>query len=285
MRFSCVCAMAILLTATRMATADATLDQQNDLTMAGSADSTSGGYSENAQTFTVGITGTLNRIEVQVVRFFGTVGDIIVSVYNTDTNGDFPLDTALASRSLPWTSIPTTGYVYQIFDFSSSAIPLTAGTKMAFGVSSTPNGASGGSWSSINVSTYAGGEAKFRVVNPNGPWQSFFFTHDYGFKTYVDAAAGTPGDFNNDDAVDARDFVVWRQHEGDPTEAALGGNGDNAGGVDEGDYTLWRSHYEPNASGAAFSAAVPEPGAMVLLIAGAECILTATRHRAHVRRC
>ena len=46
------------------------LDQQNDLTGSAAADSTSGGFTENAQTFTVGVTGTLARIEVQIENIF-----------------------------------------------------------------------------------------------------------------------------------------------------------------------------------------------------------------------
>src|SRR5262245_41779641 len=89
------------------ATADVVLDQQNDLTGSGSADTTSGGFLENAQTFTPGVTGTLARIEVQIVRFFGAGGDAILSVYNT--SGGFPTGDSLGSMNLAWNSIPTTG--------------------------------------------------------------------------------------------------------------------------------------------------------------------------------
>ena len=158
-------AMSVLigLAATSLGAAEV-LDQQNDLTGSAAADSTSGGFTENAQTFTVGVTGTLARIEVQIVRFFGSGGDAIVSVYNT--SGGFPTGASLASKSLAWDPIPTTGYDYQVFDFASMSIPVTAGTVMAFGASSTTGGATGGLRSSFNVSTYAGGEAKFRQTNP-----------------------------------------------------------------------------------------------------------------------
>lgn len=83
------------------------LDQQNDLTGSAAADSTSGGFQEVAQTFTVGVTGTLTRIEVQIVRFFGSGGDAILSVYNT--SGGFPAGDSLGSRTLAWNLYPDHG--------------------------------------------------------------------------------------------------------------------------------------------------------------------------------
>lgn len=127
------------------------------------------------------------------------------------------------------------------------------------------------------MSTYAGGEAKFRVSNPNGPWQSFNFSHDYGFKTYVDVTSqGLPGDYNDDGQVDAADFAVWRDNFGAPDESALHGNGDGMNGVDDGDYTHWAAHFGASAAGTAAggndvsaATAVPEPVATGLVLCGA----------------
>jgi hypothetical protein len=266
---------------TSSASAAVVLDQQNDLTGSGTADSTSGGYTENAQTFTVGVTGTLARIEIQAVRFFGSEGNLIVSVYNTTGNTEatrFPDSTSLASRSMAFNLVPTTGYAYQVFDFTSSAIPVTAGTVMAFGVGSTANSATGGIRSSFDQNTYAGGKAVNRVANPNGPWQNFPVQHDYGFKIYVDSAApvATPGDFNADGAVDAADYPLWRKFLNDPSEAALNGNGDGMNGVDDGDYNLWRAHFAEPASGQAGQ--VPEPGtALIYLMPTLLALLPARR--------
>ena len=83
------------------------------------------------------------------------------------------------------------------------------------------------------------------------------------------AAAGVPGDFNNDGSVDAGDYVAWRKGLGTTyTQAAL---------------DVWRAHFGQTAgSGAALpsvespSAAVPEPSALVLLSFGLAA-LVATR--------
>jgi hypothetical protein len=269
MRFPLVLAVLVVFSGPlAVARAAEVVDQQNDLTGSASADSTSGGFSENGQTFTVGVTGMLSRIEAQVVRFFGSGGDIIVSVYNT--SGGFPAGNSLGSRSIPWSNIPTTGYDFQVFDFSSLSIPVTAGTLMAFGVSSTPGGATGGIRSSFNVSTYAGGEAKFRQANPNGPWQDFNFSHDYGFKTYVlTGAAGLPGDFNNDSKVDAGDYLTWRKNDG--TNNALPNDNGLGTPIGSAHYDLWRANFgnPPTSGGGLASSAVPEPTTFVLTVVAA----------------
>ena len=101
-----------------------------------------------------------------------------------------------------------------------------------------------------------GARRNFRAEYAARPWQGFSFSHDNGFKTYVEAA-GIPGDFNNDGTVTAADYVTWRKYLGDPTEAALNGHGDNQNGVDRRLH-LWRTHFATGGA-AATLAAVPEP--------------------------
>jgi hypothetical protein len=63
------------------------------------------------------------------------------------------------------------------------------------------------------------------------------------------------GDYNGNGAVDAADYVVWRKTDGTP-----------AG------YNAWRTHFGQTAgsgSGAIANSAVPEPGALLLLILAA----------------
>ncbi len=68
-------------------------------------------------------------------------------------------------------------------------------------------------------------------------------------------AAGLPGDYNFDGAVDGADYVVWRK----------------APGYLPMHYDLWRSHFgQPggSGSGAAINSSVPEPTAALLLFCG-----------------
>lgn len=74
---------------------------------------------------------------------------------------------------------------------------------------------------------------------------------------------GVPGDYNGNGTVDAADYVLWRN----------GGNLQNEG-VTPGsntaeDYTYWRSRFGATAgSGVGAATAVPEPAAMMLVLAG-----------------
>jgi hypothetical protein len=72
-----------------------------------------------------------------------------------------------------------------------------------------------------------------------------------------------PGDFNRDRAVDAADYVVWRDTllTSGPALAA-DGNGDEL--VNEADYNLWRMNFGPMASINSARASVPEAQSWLL---------------------
>ena len=67
---------------------------------------------------------------------------------------------------------------------------------------------------------------------------------------------GLPGDYNNNQVVDAADYVVWRN--GGP----LLNEGASSGVVDQADYDFWRARFGIGSgagAGAGVTAAVPEP--------------------------
>jgi autotransporter-associated beta strand protein len=89
------------------------------------------------------------------------------------------------------------------------------------------------------------------------------------------------GDYNADDTVNAADYTVWRNslHQSGPGLAA-DGNGDNM--ITHADFTFWKSHYgETLGAGASLnsSPAVPEPAAIVILLAGLACVAGGRRRR------
>jgi hypothetical protein len=86
--------------------------------------------------------------------------------------------------------------------------------------------------------------------------------------TLVAPPTGLPGDFNDDDVVDAADYVVWRKNLG--TNVDLSGNGDetgaSAGVVDQADFELWRGKFgDTPGSGSGVTAGVPEPASALSL--------------------
>jgi hypothetical protein len=94
---------------------------------------------------------------------------------------------------------------------------------------------------------------------------------------------GLFGDYNEDGAVNAADYTVYRNR-----RAGIGGttlpNDAGAAGVTIDDYNYWKAHYgEPNGSGASLSdhtANVPEPASLVLLALATACGLWTRRRRA-----
>ena len=86
------------------------------------------------------------------------------------------------------------------------------------------------------------------------------------------------GDYNGDGAVDAADYVTWRETDGQSVAAGTGADGDRNGLVDSNDYDVWLSHFGQTVAGAgsALAAAVPEAGTLGLLLVGG-CLLSGRR--------
>ncbi len=78
--------------------------------------------------------------------------------------------------------------------------------------------------------------------------------------------AGLPGDFNSDGKVDAGDYATWRKNE--VANATL--PNDNGAGNQADRFTLWCANFgNPPGSGAGLNGAqVPEPGTLLLAVAG-----------------
>jgi hypothetical protein len=113
------------------------------------------------------------------------------------------------------------------------------------------------------------------IRTTSGAVRNGVFTFNISNLTYTGgtAIAGVPGDYNNDGAVNAADYVLWRK--GGP----LANEVDNPGTVDAADYTEWRARFG-NTSGSGLGAgAVPEPTSTVLVLLAGLATVASWRRR------
>jgi hypothetical protein len=89
---------------------------------------------------------------------------------------------------------------------------------------------------------------------------------DAGAAYLFNVPEGVPGDYNLNGAVDAADYVVWRDMLGQ-TGSSLAGDGNGDGTVNDQDFALWRANFglgTPPAPPALQASAIPEPTVFVL---------------------
>jgi hypothetical protein len=75
-----------------------------------------------------------------------------------------------------------------------------------------------------------------------------------------------PGDYNQDDAVNAADYVLWRKTLGQDVARGTGADGDGNGTIEAADLAVWQAEYGTTRSGS--GGAVPEPttGSILLML-------------------
>jgi hypothetical protein len=106
-------------------------------------------------------------------------------------------------------------------------------------------------------------------LNKNGK----FGDPTFAWTVYVDNIrvgrfpAGVPGDYNSNGAVDAADYVIWRN--GGPLANEVA----DPGTVSGADYTEWKARFGNTAGSGSVMAAVPEPTGLLLLLFSAASAL------------
>jgi glucose/arabinose dehydrogenase len=102
----------------------------------------------------------------------------------------------------------------------------------------------------------------------------------YAIRSLVTQLAG---DYNDNDAVDVADYVLWRDTL--DSTSKLAADGDRNGTIDSGDYTLWRQNFgQAIAMPSVGPMAVPEPLTRGLALVLASWILIARRPFARERQ-
>jgi hypothetical protein len=131
-----------------------------------------GGFINNggidiAQTFTVGITGILGRVEVAVTRLATTTGPLSVEIRPVIGGFPNPLNAPILADGLVFPADvpngPTFGFVG--VDLLSDNLVVTPGDVLAI-VLRSDTAAGGYAWGYTAGDPYAGGHAFFRAHNP-----------------------------------------------------------------------------------------------------------------------
>ena len=157
-----------------------TLDQQQT-DGSSSPPYTLGSINSLAQTFTAGIRGGVDQVDLYLGD--GGSGAAPLSVEIRDVSGGAPGSTVLASHSVPASSVPP-GPGFVSINFATPA-SVVAGAQYAI-VAYSAEASQYYGWSgSSTVNPYAGGAAFYSATSPPGAWTPITGMPDLAFKTYV----------------------------------------------------------------------------------------------------
>ncbi len=154
-------------------------------------------------------------------------------------------------------------------DFSDLPAGLTDNTSGQVGWSAPMESFSGVAQLGNGLLPYGMSEAQY-LADVSGIFaNSLSVGGGGGDLNIVFAPVGLPTDFNNDNIVDAADYVVWRKHFGlMGTGNRLLGDANGDTNVDDADYTLWRAAFGTmfGSGSVVVTAAVPEPTTLRLVL-------------------
>jgi hypothetical protein len=186
LRFSTICALALLPLSMQQARALPIVDQQADATGGGSSIAVISTQSL-AQSFEVGVAGQLSQVDLMVSRSASTAGSFMLSIVpvsagTPDTTN--PLFTQAYSTSV-LSSVGPFAYTFQAFDLGENAFSISAGEQLAIVLTSQDDFIN---WEATAPTAYLRGEAF--ILSPFfGPsWIGMFSNTggaDLGFRTLV----------------------------------------------------------------------------------------------------
>jgi hypothetical protein len=144
-----------------------------------------------AQTFTAGLTGGLDRVEL-LLAADSSSPDAPLTVEIRDVSGGSPGTAVLASGVVDQAAVSSTE-VWVPITFAT-AVPVTAGTKYAIVAYSSVDNSHRYLWGIAFPNPYPAGANFFQTVSPPGPtWTPTALDGDQAFKTYVDVPAPPAG--------------------------------------------------------------------------------------------
>jgi fibronectin-binding autotransporter adhesin len=124
------------------------------------------------------------------------------------------------------------------------------------------------------------GHSTSGATNPGLANPDTYFAAGLGILTI--SSQGLPGDYNEDQVVDAADFVMWRKLF-NPAGPAL--PNDDTPGVDNDDYDRWKTHFGETSAGSGgsngtTSGQVPEPTSAILALLALAMVKAVRRRQA-----
>lgn len=154
-------------------------------------------YAQFVQTFTVGIAGTLSRVDLET-HWYKSADVLRIDLWKTTGTGAPDSSVSLAHWFIDNTNSSATFGSFVSFDLGADAFAVSPGDvyAIAFSPSGFPNIASYGRyWVKGTSNTYGGGKSYSRVIDSSYNGVTGFLENisDYGFRTYVDVpATGVP---------------------------------------------------------------------------------------------
>jgi hypothetical protein len=140
---------------------------------------------ERAQTFTVGLTGDLTRIDVFIQRNSGSVGNLFADIRTVDAS-DHPIAGNLRTLTIPAANVPTFPDPVGFFtlDFSANPLPIQSGNHFAV-VLHCSAGDVAMLWLGSNANPYPGGHGQEQQIGSHGWFHELNGNEDLGFRTFV----------------------------------------------------------------------------------------------------
>jgi len=136
------------------------------------------------QTFTVGITGLLTRIDVKIARGAQTVEDLVLGVWSATSSGVLLYE--LVTVSVPPSTVALGEAYFVSIELGAGAVMVNAGAQLAITLDSLAGNLPPFEerWVVEIGGQYAGGTAYTYI-----PFFHFQQLEDWGFRTYVDPVA------------------------------------------------------------------------------------------------
>jgi len=159
-----------------------TLDQQQTANDGVGSALGPGGNGSGAQTFTAGITGGLDQVDLALARVGTPTAYLTVEI--RDASAGIPGQAVLAERSLPPTDITNMTPQFISVQFNPAA-PVIAGTQYAIVAYSGNPVNNWYLWYLKQSDVYPGGQVFNGATPPSATWTYSGPNQDYGFRTYV----------------------------------------------------------------------------------------------------